>query len=109
MINKVSKDYIGRWHQAIHSQAERKQAKAFANFEGAIDMEELVVPGESIVNSSITRIKREGKTHIMITIQHRIITITDPREAKEIDLKSERKGERYLKLRNRQRGISMKR
>lgn len=51
-------------------------------------MEELIIPGESVVNSSITTriIKKDEGEYMIITMQHRIITITEPSEAKEIDL-----------------------
>ena len=46
---------------------------------------------------------------MIITMQHRIITITEPSEAKEIDLEFRTISWKYLKLRRRQRGISIKR
>ena len=50
----------------------------------------------------------EGE-YMIITMQHRIITITEPSEAKEIDLGFKAISRKDLKLRRRQRGISIKR
>ena len=56
------------------------------------------------------RITKNGEgEYMIITMQHRIMTITEPSEAKEIDLEFRTILRMYLKLRRRQRGISIKR
>ena len=46
---------------------------------------------------------------MMITMQQRTMTMTDPREAKEMDLPVRRTAEAYRRLRIKHRGISIKR
>ena len=46
---------------------------------------------------------------MIITMQQRTITITDPSEAKEMDLEFTQSPQGYLKLRRRHNGISINR
>ena len=59
-------------------------------------MQKLIIPSEPVVHRTVTTLKRLLEEYMMITTQQRIITMTDPREAKEIDLPSIENAERTV-------------
>ena len=96
-MNRANNQYIGRGNQTVDSQTEAEETETFADLNFAVSMPEVIAPSKTVVNRTVTTMKRIENAYMMITIQHNTMTITEPREAKEIE----------RRLLRRQRGISI--